>query len=42
MESGHVTASTSLRRLNGFSGKNHFYRANWELGRLHRTENTLS
>lgn len=42
LESGHVTASTALRRLNGFSGKNHFYRANRELGRLLRTENTLS
>jgi TnpA family transposase len=31
-----------LRRLNGFSGKNHFYRANRELGRLFRTEHTLS
>jgi TnpA family transposase len=42
LESGHVTASTALRRLNGFSGKNHFYRANRELGRLFRTEHTLS
>ncbi|WP_431064777.1 Tn3 family transposase [Methylotuvimicrobium sp.] len=42
LECGHVTASTALRRLNGFSGKNHFYRANRELGRLFRTEHTLS
>ena len=42
LESGHVTASTALRRLNGFSGKNHFYRANRELGRLFRTKHTLS
>ena len=42
LESGHVTASTALRRLNGFSGKNHFYRANRELGRLFRTEHMLS
>ncbi len=42
LESGHVTASTALRRLNGFSGKNRFYRANRELGRLFRTEHTLS
>lgn len=42
LESGHVTASTALRRLNGFTGKNHFYRANRELGRVFRTEHTLS
>lgn len=41
LESGHVTASTALKRLNGFSGKNHFYRANRELGRIIRTEYTL-
>lgn len=41
LENGHVTASTALRRLNGFTGKNHFYRANRELGRLFRTEHTL-
>ena len=41
LESGHATASTALRRLNGFTGKNHFYRANRELGRLMRTEHTL-
>ncbi len=42
LESGHVTASTALKRLNGFSGKNHFYRANREFGRLIRTEHTLN
>ena len=41
LESGHATASTALRRLNGFTGKNHFFRANRELGRLMRTEHTL-
>ncbi len=41
LENGHVTASTALRRLNGFTGKNHFYRANRELGRVFRTEHTL-
>ncbi len=40
-ECGHATASTALRRLNGFTGKNHFYRANRELGRIIRTEHTL-
>ncbi len=42
LESGNATASTALRRLNGFSGKNHFYRANRELGRIIRTEYTLN
>jgi TnpA family transposase len=42
LEGGHVTASTALKRLNGFSGKNHFYRANRELGRIGRTEYTLN
>ena len=42
LESGHATASTALRRLNGFTGKNHFFRANRELGRLIRTEHTLN
>lgn len=27
-----------MKRLNGFSGKNHFYRANRELGRIFKTE----
>jgi TnpA family transposase len=38
LESGHTTASTALKRLNSFSGKNHFYRANRELGRIFKTE----
>lgn len=42
LESGHATASTALRRLNGFTGRNHFFRANRELGRLMRTEHTLN
>ncbi|PXW89139.1 Tn3 transposase DDE domain-containing protein [Nitrosomonas sp. Nm84] len=37
LESGHATASTALKRLNGFSGKNHFYRANREFGRKRPT-----
>lgn len=32
LESGHATASTALKRLNSFTGKNHFYRANGEYG----------
>jgi TnpA family transposase len=42
LESGFVTASTVLKRLNGFSPKNHFYRAIRELGRLFKTENILN
>ncbi len=38
LESGHTTASVALKRLAGFSGKNHFYRANRELGRVFKTE----
>jgi TnpA family transposase len=38
LESGHTTASTALKRLNSFSGKNHFYRDNRELGRIFKTE----
>jgi TnpA family transposase len=30
-----------MKRLNGFSGKNHFYRANRELGRIFKTEHIL-
>jgi TnpA family transposase len=41
LESGHTTASTALQRLAGFSGKNHFYRANRELGRVFKTEHIL-
>jgi TnpA family transposase len=41
LEVGHVTASTAMKRLNGYSGKNHFYRANRELGRIFKTEHIL-
>lgn len=41
LESGYVTASTALKRLNGYSGKNHFYRANKELGRIFKTDHIL-
>jgi TnpA family transposase len=41
LESGHTTASTALKRLVSFSGKNHFYRANRELGRVFKTEHVL-
>lgn len=41
LESGYVTASTALKRLNGYTGKNHFYRANQELGRVFKTEHIL-
>jgi TnpA family transposase len=32
------SASTALKRLNSFTDKNHFYRANRELGRIFKTE----
>jgi TnpA family transposase len=41
LENGHTTASTALKRLAGYSGKNHFYRANRELGRVFKTEYIL-
>ena len=41
LESGHTTASTALKRLVAYSGKNHFYRANRELGRIFKTEYIL-
>jgi TnpA family transposase len=41
LEYGHATASTAMKRLNGFSGKNQFYRANRELGRIFKTEYIL-
>ncbi len=41
LECGHATASTAMKRLNGFTGKNHFYRANRELGRIFKTEHIL-
>ena len=30
-----------MKRLNGFTGKNHFYRANRELGRIFKTDHIL-
>lgn len=41
LESGHTTASMALKRLASYSGKNHFYRANRELGRIFKTEYIL-
>ncbi len=41
LECGHVTASTAMKRLNGFTRKNRFYRANRELGRIFKTEHIL-
>lgn len=41
LECGHTTASTAMSRLNGFTQKNHFYRANRELGRIFKTEHIL-
>jgi hypothetical protein len=38
LKTGHVTASVALKRLVGFSGKNRFYRANRDLGRILKTE----
>lgn len=37
LETGYVTASTALKRLNAYTGKNHFYRANKELGKIYKT-----
>lgn len=41
IERGHATASVALKRLVSFNNKNHFYRANRELGRIIKTENIL-
>jgi len=38
LETGYTTASVALKRLVGFSAKNHFYKANRELGRVFKTE----
>lgn len=38
VEVGHTTASIALKRLASYSKKNHFYRANRELGRVFKTE----
>ena len=42
LESGHTTASVALKRLAGCTGKNRFYRANRDLGRVFKTEFLLS
>ncbi len=39
--SGHVTASTAMKRLNGYTGKNNFYCSNRKLGRFFKTEHIL-
>ncbi|MCP4343768.1 MAG: transposase, partial [Desulfobulbaceae bacterium] len=41
LESGHVNASTAMKRLNGYTGKNNFYRGNRELGQFFKTEHIL-
>ena len=38
LESGHTTASVALKRLASCTAKNHFYRANRDLGRVFKTE----
>jgi TnpA family transposase len=42
LESGHTTASVALKRLASCTAKNHFYRANRDLGRVFKTEFLLS
>jgi TnpA family transposase len=42
LESGHTTASVALQRLVSCTAKNHFYRANRDLGRIFKTEFLLS
>jgi TnpA family transposase len=41
-ESGQTTASVAMKRLASFTGKNNFYRANREFGRVIKTENILN
>ncbi len=41
LAAGQVTASIALKRLTSFTEKNHFYRANVELGRVFKTEHIL-
>jgi len=41
LAAGHATAATALRRLTGFTEKNHFYKACVELGRIFKTEHIL-
>ena len=38
LQTGHVTASVALRRLVGYGGKNRFYRANRDFGRILKSE----
>ncbi len=38
---GHSTASVSLKKLSTLNTKNEFYKANLQLGRILKTENTL-
>ena len=40
-EMGYMTASTALKRLNGYSSKNDFYRGQREFGRIYKTEHIL-
>jgi TnpA family transposase len=42
LAAGHTTASVALKRLASCSAKNHFYRANRDLGRVFKTEFLLS
>jgi Tn3 transposase DDE domain len=42
LESGHTTASVALQRLVSCTAKNHFCRANRDLGRVFKTEFLLS
>lgn len=38
LQRGHTTASVALKRLMAYGGRNEFYRANRELGRIFKTE----
>lgn len=40
-ENGHTAASKALKRLDGYSNQNYFYRANRELRRIFKTEYIL-
>jgi hypothetical protein len=42
LAAGHATASVALKRLASCTSKNHFYRANRDLGRVFKTEFLLS
>ena len=41
VSSGHITASVAIKRLLSLNTKNEFYKANLELGKILKTENTL-